>query len=274
MPLTWDLAFHSGMSAVSDLRAAVEEGVAVGVVATLLDVVKTIRTLPRHLDAGGAVFIDSGAFAAFQKSEPVNWFKVFSAYETVLSHTDKPGGLSIVAPDVIGDQMATLALWEEHAARVGSWITSGARVIVPLQRGGLSASSMLTHAKRIFQTDRFCAGIPSNLEAMSCEDCSTLLHHDFHVLGRVILTAELSSKLRVLLKNNPDALYTADANWMRSRIRQISSAAQRLRHGCSPRNGFETARTRAVRAILRSDAYTLTSVAACSAAGAVQLELW
>lgn len=49
MPLTWDLAYHSGMSAQSDLRAAVDEGIAVGVVATLLDTLKIIRTLPRHL---------------------------------------------------------------------------------------------------------------------------------------------------------------------------------------------------------------------------------
>lgn len=254
MPLTWDLAFHSGMSARSDLRAAVDEGVAVGVVATLLDVVKTILVLPRHLDAGGAVFIDSGAFAAFQKGDVVDWIKVFSVYESVLNMADKTGGLSIVAPDVIGDQAATLALWEEHSERVSTWVTAGARVIVPLQRGELSAGVMLAHAKRIFKTDRFCAGIPSNLEAMSAEDCSTLHHHDFHVLGRVIMTPELAVKLHALLDNNPGATYTADANWLRSRIPQISSAAQRLRHDPS-RNLFESSRTRAVRAVLRNDAY-------------------
>ncbi|MBC2385296.1 hypothetical protein HF209_30540 [Pseudomonas sp. WS 5096] len=242
------------MSARSDLRAAVDEGVAVGVVATLLDVVKTILVLPRHLDAGGAVFIDSGAFSAFQKGEVVDWARVFGVYESVLNMAERPAGLSIVAPDVIGNQTATLALWEAHSERVRAWIAAGARVIIPLQRGDLSAGLMLAHAKRIFQTDRFCAGIPSNLEAMSAEDCSTLHHHDFHVLGRVILTAELAVKLRALLANNPGATYTADANWMRSRIRQISSAAKLLRHEPS-RNPFESSRTRAVRSVLRSDAY-------------------
>lgn len=255
MPLTWDLAYHSGMSAQSDLRAAVDEGIAVGVVATLLDTLKIIRTLPRHLDAGGAVFIDSGAFAAFQKGDLVDWRRVFSAYETVLNHTDRPAGLSIVAPDVIGDQVATLSLWEVHAQRICTWITAGARVIVPLQRGDLSAASMLDHARRIFKTDRFCAGIPSNLEAMSAEECSTLHHHDFHVLGRVVMTAELTAKMKALLVNNPGATYTADANWLRSRIRQISSVASRFR--CEPAPfPFESSRTRAVRSILRSDAYS------------------
>ena len=255
MPFIWNWAFHSGMSARSDLRAAVDEGIAVGVVATLLDVSKTILVLPRHLDAGGAVFIDSGAFAAFQKKEVVEWNKVFGVYESVLNMTDKPAGLSIVAPDVIGDQVATLALWEVHAERVRTWISAGARVIVPLQRGDLSAGSMLAQAKRIFKTDLFCAGIPSNLEAMSAEDCSTLHHHDFHVLGRVVLTPELSAKLDALLANNPDATYSADANWLRSRLREIGAAAERMRREPSSHNPFESSRTRAVRSVLQCDAY-------------------
>lgn len=257
MEFSWQASFHSGMSATSDLRAAVDEGVPVGVVATLLDTLKMIRVLPRHLDAGGAVFIDSGAFTAFQKGDSVNWSKVFSAYETVLGHTDRPDGLSIVAPDVIGDQTETLALWEVHANRVGAWIARGARVVVPLQRGKLSAGTMLAHAIRIFQTDRFCAGIPSNLAAMTAEDCSTLHHHDFHVLGRVILTPELTVKMQALLANNPDAKYTADANWMRSRIQKISRVAQTFRHEPT-RNPFDTSRARAVRSVLREEAYPHT----------------
>lgn len=250
----WDLAFHSGMSAKSDLRAAVDEGIPVGVVATLLDVSKTILVLPRHLDSGNAVFIDSGAFTAFQKKEAVDWPKVFRAYESVLHMTDKPEGLSIVAPDVIGDQGATIELWETHAERVRGWIAARARVIVPLQRGSLSAGEMLKNAIRILGTDRFCVGVPSNLEAMTCADALTLRHHDFHILGRVVLTPELTSKLNALLTNNPGAVYTADANWLRARIREISSAAQALRQDPSTPS-WDSFRTRAVRSILRNDAY-------------------
>lgn len=254
MSFTWAANYYSGMSAQSDLRAAINEGVAVGVVATLLDTVKVVRSLPRHLDAGGLVFIDSGAFAAFQKRDQVDWNKVFSTYEIVMSHTDTPSGLSIVAPDVIGCQSKTLALWEQHAQRVRSWINRGARVIVPLQRGQLSAGAMLEHATRIFGTDRFCAGIPSNLEAMSAEDCSTLYHHDFHVLGRVVVTPVLRVKLDALLANNPDANYTSDANWMRSRMRKISVAMQGYR-GQVHRNPHDTPRMWAVMEVLKNDPY-------------------
>lgn len=264
MPLTWSLAFHSGMTAKGDLRAAIDAGVPVGVVATLLGTSSTVLALPRHLDAGGAVFIDSGAFTAFQKREPVNWAKVFRSYETVLGMTDRPEGLSIVAPDVIGDQQATLALWAVHAERVASWVAAGARVIVPLQRGELSAGAMLERARRTFKTSRFCAGIPSNLEAMTAEDCRTLHHDDFHVLGRVIVTAELGTKLRELLANNPGATFTADANWMRSRIRQISIAASALRADRSTVH-WHSSRTRAVHSLLQQDAYHYTQRTACPA---------
>lgn len=255
MDHNWHIAFHSGMSSKSDLRAAVEELAPVGVVATLLNLSQQILVLPRYLDGGGAVFIDSGAFTAFQKGVEVDWAKVFSVYDTVLGHTERPEGVSIVAPDVIGDQAASLALWAEHAAKVRIWAQAGARVIVPLQRGGLSAGQMLERAVRIFGTDRICAGIPSNLEAMSPEDCSTLRHHDFHILGRVRLTSELRLKLCALLQNNPAAQYTADANWLRSRIRQISGAAAAFREA-GRQWPLDSTRTRAVREVLRCEAYS------------------
>ncbi|WP_233099576.1 hypothetical protein [Pseudomonas psychrophila] len=198
--------------------------------------------------------IDSGAFAAYQKGECVVWERVFQKYESVIQMTAKPEGLSIVAPDVIGDQVGTLKLWNEHAVRVRRWIDQGVRVIVPLQRGHLSAAEMLALAKQTFGTDRFCAGIPSNLEAMSAEDCSTLYHPDFHILGRVILTDELETKLGALKLNNPHANYTADANWLRSRTRKISIEASTLPPDRSPGLG-DTKRTRAVRNILQQEAY-------------------
>ncbi|MGO4801056.1 hypothetical protein ACEN2T_17400 [Pseudomonas sp. W22_MBD1_FP4] len=250
----WKLAYHSGMSAKSDLRAAVDIGVPVGVVATLLDVNKTILVLPRHLDRGGFAFIDSGAFTAFQKGEPVDWAKVFRVYESVIQMTDRPEGLSIVAPDVIGDQVLTIALWVEHAASVRAWIDAGARVIIPLQSGELSAGRLLEKAKSIFGTDRLCAGIPSNLKAMTAEDCSTLYHSDFHILGRVIMTDELELKMSALRQNNPGATYTADANWLRARTHKITCAVEpRLPnpHGIPQ----DSPRTRAVKKVLAAEAY-------------------
>ncbi|XLY90514.1 hypothetical protein ACK8QS_22855 (plasmid) [Ectopseudomonas mendocina] len=257
MARDWDVAFHSGMSAQGDLIAAVAEGVAVGVVALNLNLIAKLRVIPQYLDNGGAVFIDSGAFSAFVKGELVDWQQVFSAYETIIDRTDRADGLSIVAPDVVGDQAATIALWEQHAPRIQSWMASGARVIIPLQCGERSAGELLALAKAIFQTDRFCAGVPSNLAAMTAEGCLTLQHHDFHILGRVVLTAELEEKMAALYAGNPCANYTADANWMRSRIRRISEASRALGSKIHPAGiVLESKRTRGVRAVLRAEAYS------------------
>lgn len=258
----WKTAFHSGMSSRSDLRAAIDQGVAIGVVATLLDVSKRTLALPRFLDKGGAVFVDSGAFAAFQKGEEVDWHRVFTAYESILVMTDKPEGLSIVAPDVIGCQQRTLALWEQYAARVSSWIAAGARVIVPLQRGQLCAGQMLAHAKRVFGDVPFAVGIPSNLEAMTSEDALTIRgHDDFHILGRVVLNDELRTKIDALRSGNPNAVFTADANWLRSRLRQISAAMRPVVADPLGRP-TDSARTLAVRSVLQNDSYCARAISA------------
>lgn len=179
--------------------------------------------------------------------------KSFRAYESVITMTGRPEGLSIVAPDVIGDQVQTLALWELHAKRVRSWIDGGARVIVPLQCGQLSAGELLEKAKRIFGTDKLCAGIPSNLSAMPPADCATLHHHDFHILGRVVMTEELRQKMAALQANNPLANFTADANWLRSRIRKLSLPEARIPNTSGMPH--DSRRTRAVKRLLISEAY-------------------
>jgi len=120
----WHLAFHSGFSANSDLRAAVDAGVPIGVVAPLLSLAKVMLTLPRFLDASGHVFIDSGAYTAYQQKRDVDWERIFGKYESVISMTVRSQGLSIVAPDVIGDQDGTLKLWEHYAHRVKHCIRS------------------------------------------------------------------------------------------------------------------------------------------------------
>jgi hypothetical protein len=224
------------------------------VVATALTSAQLLLVLPRFLDQGGKVFIDSGAFKAFQKNEQVDWAKVLNAYDSVLAMVEASSGLSIVAPDVIGDQEGTLALWQQFADKVRGWIDAGARVIVPLQQGDLSAGEMLARAKACFGSSRFCAGIPSNLAAMTAADCATLRHHDFHILGRVAMTGDLQDKIDVLMTNNPGASYTADANWLRSRMVKVSRAHEATCHPEQERF-MDTRRTQAVRSVLRQEAY-------------------
>jgi len=90
---------------------------------------------------------------------------------------------------------------------------------------------------------------------MGIEDMLTLIgHHDFHILGRVIVTSELSAKLQALKLGNPGAIMTADANWLRSRTRQIGVAVNALLPDKTTPIP-DSRRTRAVRKILQLEAY-------------------
>lgn len=250
--MSWDIAYHSGMSSDSDMRACIDTGSAIGVVASLLSLGQRMRALPEFMDRGGKVFVDSGAFTARSKGDPMDWEKVYWAYDMLIDRTDSPENLTIVAPDVVGDQPATIRLWQENRERIRSWIEQGARVIMPLQTGTLDASALLELAIEIIGDNRFCAGIPSNLDAMPAEECSRITHHDFHVLGRVVLNDEVKAKLDGIRGRNPSAVITADANWLRARTRKISTFSTMPP---SRANGFRTRRTQAVSQLLQQEAY-------------------
>ncbi|EHK68794.1 hypothetical protein PPL19_22464 [Pseudomonas psychrotolerans L19] len=152
----------------------------------------------------------------------------------------------------MGDQQATLLLWHRYPRDIRSWIDAGARVILPLQAGSLSAGELLQEAIGLLGTKAFCTGIPSNLAAMTAADCRTLEHSDYHILGRVVITDELRDKVQALLAGNDGATISSDANWLTSRTRQIVGAVEMLR---GTPNLLQTRRDRAVKALLKRNAF-------------------
>ena len=254
--MTWlDLAFRSGMSSRSDLRGAVEAGVPVGVVAGQLSTAALLLVLPRYLDRGGSVFVDSGAFGAFKSGKPMDWPNILSTYKLLASMTDRPEGLYVVAPDVVGDQAQTLALLDEWTSEVRELVMIGCKVIVPIQVGILSGRAMIERVSAILGTPDFIAGVPSNKAAMSAEECAALRHHAFHILGRVQDDEEQRIRVYGLRATNPAARITADANWLRSRLKNIQAGTESVRE--RRRNGgqaaFDHPRAEAVSQLLRSD---------------------
>lgn len=250
--MSWDIAFHSGMSSDADMRGCINADAPIGVVAGLLNNQKLFLSLPRYMDRGGKVFVDSGAFTAFRKKEAIDWERVLSAYRYLIGSTSKPENLSIVAPDVVGNQEATLALWHKHNQLIRDWISSGVRVILPLQTGTLRAYELLAQAINLLGTDRVTAGIPSNLAAMAAEECSEIVHHDFHVLGRVVLNDEVLLKLQSIKRTNPCAFVSADANWLRARLGRLNEIPTKEP---SHSNGFASRRAQAVAGLLAREMY-------------------
>lgn len=223
------IAFRSGMSRSKDFWAAAAVGVPIGVVATELTLSLALSGMRRHLATGAHVFIDSGAFAELATGEVPDFDRVLRVYESIADPFlagFNPSQLYLVAPDKVGDQLATLERLAKYASRVHALIRMGCKVIVPLQRGVIPAAEMLARAIKILGTNQFVAGIPSNKEALSIAECSSLNHHAYHILGRVQMNRDQLDRLSALAGDNSDVEITADANWLRSRLNVVTALAQ------------------------------------------------
>lgn len=238
------IAFRSGMSADGDFRGAEAAGSAIGVVATELTSKLIFLAAPRVLAAGGALFVDSGAFSEVKTGEEPDFNAVLVVYSAIcgsVKREEDRARLFVVAPDKVGDQLETLARLARYRARVCKLIEEGCSVIVPIQRGALAAAVMLDRVAEVLGTRDFVAGIPANKDALSIADCATLRHDRFHILGRVQVNADQAARIHALTFHNPGAVLTADANWLRGRLDEVSRLAGRM------------SRARAVETAIRAD---------------------
>ena len=164
--------FRSGCSrAPKDFMAGVEAGVAVGV--STIDCTEGVLAMARnYLQSGGRVFNDSGAFGAFRRGAQLTDAEFNRHLDTSigLAAAAQEGHLYAVAPDVVGDQDATVALLERHTAKLLSLAAAGAVVVVPLQRGGRSLADFYAYAQKLLAPFEVCAGLPFNLSALSSDE--------------------------------------------------------------------------------------------------------
>ena len=215
------ITFRSGMTSKSDLRGAISAGVPIGVVAGHLTTGAIFLTLPAHLNNGLPVFVDSGAFTSYLSGSEIDWQDVLRRYDDIALMTHRPENLYVVAPDKVGCQCGTLELLAKWADRVKDLIRQRVKVIVPIHCGDLPGAEMIDRIAAILGTRQFIAGIPSARAAMSIAECQSLSHHAFHVLGRVQMDEDQVARVAALRHNNPTAVITADANWLRSRLATV-----------------------------------------------------
>ena len=221
-----NISFCSGMSSKSDLRGAISAGVPIGVVAGHLTTGAMFLTLPRHLDKGLPLFVDSGAFTSYLSGSEIDWLDVLRRYDDIALMTCRPEKLYVVAPDKVGCQHGTLDLLATWSDRLKDLIIRRVNLIVPVHRGDLPGTEMIDRIADILGTRAFIAGIPSARAAMAIEECQSLRHHAFHVLGRVQMDEEQIARIAALRPNNPTATVTADANWLRSHLATVRSLTE------------------------------------------------
>lgn len=241
-------AYASGMSRRGDLEAAIESVAGVGTVITELSR-NGMQRVADAIRAGKPVFVDSGAFSAFMQAMRAGRSKEsLTDFDETLSRYDElaalagegtsrleRGLLTFVAPDVVGDQTATLKLLEQHKQRVMDWMEAGIEVIVPFQKGPLKQSEMYRRVAEILSGNDFVVGIPSNAQALSSEDLHELLRQPYkperlHILGAVN-SKRMEERMQVIREEYVDDVpgVTADANLVRAKLGRMQglSGAER-----------------------------------------------
>lgn len=111
------------------------------------------------------VFIDSGAFAEVDRSlrvkHPIShesWMARLDLYEELARALGSQ--LYCVAPDRVGSQSETLVRLRRYAWRMRQLRRLGARVIVPLQKGALSAAAFAVEVGKALGFTDFVRGVP------------------------------------------------------------------------------------------------------------------
>lgn len=226
------MSFRSGASRPADFRGYMAARQPVGI--TLAEFgpgSETWALVGMYARQGGQIFIDSGAFKAFTQGEAVDWDRVMSRYAELAALA--PHGMHFVAPDIIGDQGASLSLLSRYREGVRGLIASGHDVLVPIQRGARSPYDAWREAVAILGTADFSVAIPANKVAFGEADFASLFGGEHkppraHLLGVAGDKARLGAMVKAIHTRAPRVLVTSDANRLRAKIGEGRAIAREL----------------------------------------------
>ncbi len=232
--------YASGMSRRRDMEAAIESSAGLGTEIGELSSAGIDR-IALAISEGKPVFVDSGAFNAFRRamreqseeSPQVDFAQVIDKYNNLSRRVcERAGGLDrsllmLVAPDVVGDQRATLELLAQHRDAIMGWLDAGHEVIVPFQKGPVDQYEAFEQIARLLEGRPFVVGIPSSAAALSNADFARMLAHPYkpdrlHILG-AISSRRMDERMGVIRDAYIDEVpgVTADANVMRSKLHEL-----------------------------------------------------
>jgi hypothetical protein len=239
--------FASGLSRSADFVPAAWAEHGVGVEAGELSANTMIALARAILDYRCPTFVDTGAYGDFRralargtKPEPMAFGPILAIYDQLLALIHEENAVEgeyqkplMVAPDVVGDQDASLHALRQHAA----WVSVACRFdacvpIVPIQRGRRSAAEAYQEATQILGTDRFRVGIPSQAAAFTADELITFLRAtrpaEIHILG-AFAPSRLAPRLSQIVRAgvDDDVVVSADGNPLRSVIIAQGQGASR-----------------------------------------------
>jgi hypothetical protein len=224
------LVFSSGMSRRPDFEPALAVGHSIGVDINEMSQNACNALAAALVKSDAHVFVDSGAFAAFRaglrgKPARVDFAKVFDGYHKLAlavcladgGGDDAASRLHFVLPDVVGDQVASLAMLREFQDEAGAYASDS---ILPVQGGAMSLVAFYDAACEILGRTSLRIGVPSAEAAVDNAELAELLATRDDIFGVHILGAasELKAgpRLAVLRAVNYDGSVSLDANRLRS----------------------------------------------------------
>ncbi len=201
MKLPSPLYFVSGASAPADIRGLGRFSTPLGVSVPELSRVAR-RLLCQHADRPLLrVFVDNGAFSETDRAgavvRPIDdgaWVErvrvmheIAAAFGPPARRGDHGPRVWVVAPDRVGNQPETIRRLALHATAMRACRALGARVVVPIQRGAMTAATFDAVCGEALGFDDFTRGIPGNKVAMPAEELEGFLRARrparIHLLG-------------------------------------------------------------------------------------------
>ena len=233
------IAFASGSNEAREIRGFALACVPVGFSAELI----REEGVQELLRSKQPIFADSGAFSEVtitsegpRVTHPIShasWLKRIALYLRLAKvHGNQ---LFVVAPDRVADQEHTLELIEHYRPQLHELAFRGAHVLVPVQRGALSATQFFRQAVAVAGIDLIPA-LPMKKAGMSHADVLRFVDEvrpsRLHLLGMGYERRTAKALVRALLEAHGELTLTLDSNRLRAVIgqrRRLTVAERQLR---------------------------------------------
>lgn len=178
------------------------------------------------------VFFDSAGFSEVEFSRELgrlvvarplsdaDWHERFRLYRWAAAAFGRRA--LVVAPDLVGDQRATLERMERYAVQMRRVAELGASVIAPIQKGDLPMSAMFARCTEILgiPADQLIAGVPMKKDATGLTDLAELADSlqpraRVHLLGLGPESRRYAGAIATIRTRRPDARITSDSVTLR-----------------------------------------------------------
>lgn len=177
-----------------------------------------------HAAAGGELLVDSGAYRFRNDPAEMPWGWVLHGYREILASSVVQQ--AVILPDVVGDQVATLAVLAAHGPSVLALCGGVHTALLPVQRGPLSLPDFVAAAREVLGCWPGGIAVPSAAAALDPRELARLGELDeemprrVHVLGVSRQTKRLMERLVHLREAWPDAEVSRDACEHRAQVGQ------------------------------------------------------